>query len=238
MSLKKILIKNSITYRIYIYYNLYIRHKAHKKRKFYSQWGEDKFIKEFFKDRLKGFYVDIGSFHPILYNNTCSLFNIGWRGINIDLNKTAIDMFNITRPKDYNICAAISDKIEEKDLYFDDPFSPVNTLMKSFYDSSNKEVAFKKLVKKKIMTKNFDQITKDIPNLPKINFLNIDCEGHDYSVLNGFNLKIHNPELICIETHDVNNSEALGFKNINNLLNNHNYTLLKRCGPSSIFKKK
>ena len=59
----------------------------------------------------------------------------------------------------------------------------------------------------------------------------IDC-------LNGFNLKIHNPELICIETHDVNNTEALGFKNINNLLNNHNYTLLKRCGPSSIFKKK
>ena len=110
--------------------------------------------------------------------------------------------------------------------------------MKSFYDSSNKEVAFKKLVKKKIMTKNFDQITKDIPSLRKINFLNIDCEGHDYSVLNGFNLKIHNPELICIETHDVNNTEALGFKNINNLLNNHNYTLLKRCGPSSIFKKK
>ena len=41
MSLKNLLIKNSFTYKIYIYYNLYIRHKAHKIRRQYSQWGED-----------------------------------------------------------------------------------------------------------------------------------------------------------------------------------------------------
>ena len=84
MSLQKLFLKNSITYKIYVYYNLYIRHKAHKKREFYSQWGEDRFIKDFFKNKSKGFYVDIGSFHPIMYSNTCCLFDIGWSGMNID----------------------------------------------------------------------------------------------------------------------------------------------------------
>ena len=237
MSLKKLFLKSSITYKIYVYYNLYVRHKAYKKRKFYSQWGEDQFIQDFFKNKSKGFYVDIGSFHPIMYNNTCCLFNAGWSGINIDLNQTAIDMFNIIRPNDYNICAAISDKVEEKDIYFDDHFSPVNTIMKSFYDTSNKNISFRNLEKKKILTKKFNEVIKNIPNLPKINFLNIDCEGYDYPVLNGFNLQLHNPELICIETHKVNKSEASDYQNILKLLLHHNYTMFQRCGTSSIFRK-
>ena len=237
MSLKKLFLKNFLTYKIYVYYNLYIKHKAYKKRKYYSQWGEDQFIKEFFKDKSKGFYVDIGSFHPLMYNNTCGLFNLGWSGINIDLNQTAIDLFNIVRPHDYNICAAVSDKIEERIIFFDDHFSPVNTITQSFYESSDKKISFKNLKKKKIITKRFDDIIKNISNLPKINFLNIDCEGNDYDVLNGFNLECYNPELICIETHNVNNNETIQYHKIIKLLQHHNFTLLKRCGPSSIFKK-
>ena len=127
-----------------------MRHKAHKKRNTYSQWGEDCYIKEFFKDKKVGFYVDIGSFHPIFYSNTCALYNNGWRGINIDPNQTSIDLFNISRPKDYNICAAISDKVQSRDFFIDHFFSPVNTIEKSFYENADKSVSFKKLKTKKI----------------------------------------------------------------------------------------
>lgn len=237
MSLKKIFLKTSITYKLYIYYNLYIRNKAFKKREFYSQWGEDLLISNFFKNKSDGFYVDIGSFHPIMYNNTCRLFNNGWSGINIDLNQTSIDMFNIIRPKDFNICAAISDKAEEKYVYFDDHFSPVNTITRSFYENSNKEISFKDLKKKKIFTKKFGEVAQKIPNLPKIDFLNIDCEGHDFQVLNGFNLQYYKPELICIETHNVDNTETSFYNDVLKLLHSQKYVLLDRRGPSSIFKK-
>ena len=76
---------------------------------------------------------------------------------------------------------------------------------------------------------------EDISNIPSINFLNIDCEGHDYSVLKSFNLKYYKPELVCIETHDSNNAETFYYKNIINLLNENGYTFLKKCGLSSIF---
>ena len=77
--------------------------KAFIKRQSYSQWGEDSYIKEYFKDKKNGFYVDIGCFHPIMYSNTCLLYNKGWSGINIDLNQTSIDLFNIARKRDKNI---------------------------------------------------------------------------------------------------------------------------------------
>tara|TARA_Y100001970_G_scaffold290653_1_gene425185 strand:+ start:267 stop:983 length:717 start_codon:yes stop_codon:yes gene_type:complete len=236
MSLKKIFLKNHFTYKIYIYYNLYIRNKAFIKRQSYSQWGEDSYIKEYFKDIKNGFYVDIGCFHPIMYSNTCLLYNKGWSGINIDLNQTSIDLFNIMRPKDFNFCAAISNSIKTHDLYFDHPFSPANTILESFYEKSDKSKAFKNYKREKITTKTFSNIVSQIKNLPKINFLNIDCEGYDYDVLKGFDLTIYKPDLICIETHEIDNKKNIMTNSINNYLNKNNYTFFKRCGPSSIFK--
>jgi hypothetical protein len=237
MSLKKILFKTSITRKIYLYYNLYIRNKAYKKRISYSQWGEDKLIIDFFKNKKKGFYLDIGCFHPIMYNNTCLLFNGGWKGINIDLNQTSIDLFNIIRPNDFNFCEAISDLNSEEDLFIDHYLSPVNTINKRFYDSANKKIVFKNLIKKKIVTKKLGEIIKQIPNLPKIDFLNIDCEGHDYKILSSINLDHYSPNLICIETHEVNNKEVFSYNEIINFLKNYNYKIFKRCGPSTLFYK-
>ena len=235
MSIKKILVKNFITYRIYLYYNLYIRHKAFKKKHTYSQWGEDQIIKKFFENTKKGFYIDIGSFHPIMYSNTCFLNNSGWSGVNIDLNQTSIDLFNIMRPNDLNICAAISDKIEERDLYIDHLFSPVNTINKSLCENADKNILFKDLIKKKIKTETFSNIIKKVGKLPEINFLNIDCEGNDYSVLNSIDLKYYKPELICVETHDVNNKETFLYKDIVKLLEKTDYKIYQRCGPSTFF---
>ena len=52
----------------------------------------------------------------------------GWSGINIDLNPLSIELFNIARPGDINICAAISDKNSIKNLYFYHKLSSLNTL--------------------------------------------------------------------------------------------------------------
>ena len=64
-----------------------------------------------------------------MYSNTCLLYRKGWQGINIDINPTSIDLFNIARPNDFNICTTINDKEESFEVYQDDPFSPVNTLL-------------------------------------------------------------------------------------------------------------
>ena len=78
----------------------------------------------------------------------------------------------------------------------------------------------------------------------KINFLNIDCEGHDYNILSGIHLNRYSPELICIETHEVNmdtreinNKQTHLYNDIIELLKKYNYKVFKRCGPRTFFNK-
>ncbi len=234
MSLKKIFLKTKFTYKIYLYYNLYIRHKCFIKRKQYSQWGEDLFISSFFKNKNKGIYLDIGCFHPYMYSNTCLLHKKGWSGINIDINQTSIDLFNIVRPNDANICTAINEERKEFKIYFDDPFSPVNTADEKFYESLKRSF-FKDKKIFTVQSKTIQEIV-DISKIESvIDFINIDAEGLDFEILKQINLKKYKVKLLSIETHNVDGSKTEHFDSIKNFLEKDGYFIFKRVGPTTLF---
>lgn len=111
---KNFLLDLSFKYKIfskaYLYYNIYIRNLKFFYKNTLSQDKEDLFIKKFFKNKNKGIYLDIGCFNPLLWNNTYLLYKKGWCGINVDIQKINIDLFNVARPNDINICCALYDK--------------------------------------------------------------------------------------------------------------------------------
>ena len=241
MSLKNIFFKNKFTYKIYLYYNLYIRHKGYKKKASYSQWGEDHFIENFFKNKKTGIYLDVGCFHPFKYSNTCLLFNKGWKGINIDANPTSIDLFNIIRPKDINLCTTIDDKKKEYKVYFDHPFSPINTLDKELVNSRTKkpisEIEEKSTTLNKIIEKS--PFEKD-----KINLLTVDIEGHEFQALKNFNFSKYKIDVVVLELFDKSLSKIEMFNQsidfvtksrIYNLLLNNNYKLINWVHSDLIF---
>ena len=126
--------KSKFFKRIYPYYNIYIRNIKFLFKG--SQFNEDLKILKIFKK--KGFYVDIGCYHPVRYNNTYRMFKLGWKGMNIDLNPLSIELFNVARPTELNICTAVSNK-KVGNLYFDHELSPQNTLEKNhtvFYEKT------------------------------------------------------------------------------------------------------
>jgi len=237
MSLKKIFLKTKLSYRVYLYYNLYIRHKGFLNRKQFSQWGEDQEIKKFFLNDKKGVYLDIGCFHPYMYSNTVLLYKKGWNGVNVDMNPTSIDLFNIARPKDVNICSAVSDEIKEFEMYYDDPFSPVNTIDKEFYKMS-KHIFFKSKKTIIVKSKKFKEIIKISKIEENIDFINIDVEGFDYQILKQINFEKFKIKLIAIETHNVDGSQTKNNLQINEYLKKFNFALYKRIGPTSLFAYK
>ena len=234
MSLKSFFLKNKITYKIYLYYNLYIRHKGLIKRERYSQWGEDKFITQYFKDREKGVYLDIGCFNPFMYSNTCLLYNKGWNGINIDINPTSIDLFNIARPDDFNICTTINEEKKIFRVHFDHPFSPLNTLDKNYYKNSGKFFTPNKEIFT-IASKSINEVIKLSGIKKGIDFVNIDVEGSDYKILTQINIQKLKPKLISIETHNVDGSESDNFRYINDYMSKNNFIIIKRVGPTTLF---
>jgi len=201
------------------YISIFKRKLKYKKNS-YSFNGVDLIIDYIFKNKKNGFYLDIGCQHPVSNNNTYLLFKRGWSGINIDLDEKNIDLFKLARPKDANLNYAISDSEKVTDLFFYHTTSPINTLSKNV--SNFQKAKVNKI--KKIQTKILDNILKNLNLKNHIDYMNIDVEGHEYQVLNGFNIRKFKPSVISIEYLDLNMSK-LEFKNndINNVLNSELY---------------
>ena len=223
--IKEKLKRGSFFYKLYLYFNIFIRYKFfYRSRKSFSQFGEDLFINEFFKDKLNGKYVDLGAFHPMRLNNTYLLHKKGWSGTNVDLNPISIDLFKIARKKDVNICCLISNETDvQKDVYIHHDWSADNTVV---LDNNSED---KTNEKRRMNCRNFESLITH-----KFDFLNIDLEGHDYEVLKTINLKKYNPKLICVEI--LENSKD--YHNTFKYMKNNNYEFVKRCGVSYFFKYK
>ena len=216
--IKEKLKRGSFFYKIYLYFNIFVRYKFFlRKRKTFSQFGEDLFINSFFKEHKKGKYVDLGAFHPMRLSNTYLLHKKGWSGTNVDLNSISIDLFNIARNKDKNICTLISDQSNVlKDAYLENDWSAANSISP---DNNLK-------LKKKMKTEIFNNIIDH-----QFDFLNIDLEGHDYEVLKTIDLNKFKPKLICIEIL----FDGLNKDNIFNHMKLNNFLFIKNLGPSFFF---
>ena len=170
--------------------------------------GEDIYINNFFKKK-KGFYVDVGAYHPLELSNTYLLYKKKWNGINIDINSLSIDYFNFLRPDDININIGVSKKNTTKTLYYQKDKSPLNTLNLSHA----KKIFANDFKKKKIKTKTLTSIIDKTKYREKIiDFLNIDAEGNDFDVLKSLDFKKYKPQLICIELIDHFNPDKKKIK--------------------------
>ena len=168
------------------FYYMYYRPKIFFPKNSYSMFGEDVFIKKFFKKKSEGIYVDVGCYHPIDGNNTYLLFKKGWKGMNIDLNKTSIELFNRARKNDVNLRIAISDEIKKTKYFYRKKINMLNTINKKFANSS-----FKKGFKTSYIQANTlnSALNKSKLKNKKIDFLNLDIEGNELNALKTLNFK-------------------------------------------------
>jgi FkbM family methyltransferase len=229
--------KNFFLKKIYLYYNLYIRNL-----KFYyegSQFGEQNIISKYFKKDYIGTYLDLGCFHPTRQNNTFRMYRKGWSGINIDLNKLSIDLFNVMRPRDINVHAAISNKRNIKKLYYVGDLAKENTLEKNHTKFLVKHFSIKKnnIIEKKIQTQKLETILKK-HKFYKIDFMNIDIEGHEYNVIKTINFDKFKIDVICIEVLNHNKASLLKNKKVIKFLKKNRYVLKEKNKVNFIFKKK
>ena len=210
-------------YKLFLNLKL-IQKKIISKKIYYSFSGVDIIIKNIFRNKKNGFYVDVGCQNPIKNNNTYLLHKKGWFGLNIDLDKDNIDIFNVSRPDDENINTAISNKVGQTDLYFYHRKSPINTIDKSTSDFQKANVS----QIKKIQTNTLNNILNNSKyKNTKINLLSVDVEGHELQVFEGLDFNLYKPEVIVVEVLDLN-VKKLEIKNLNieNLLNTELYKFL------------
>lgn len=120
----------------------------------YSQYGEDMFLREYFKQKHNGFYINIGEIHPIKFSNTHYLYKKGWCGVNFQCASENIKLFNKQHPRDLN----------ELGLFLPIGYDDEKLVLKSFSGGET--------------TRQCEDIVKVIVRI--CDFLNINCEGMDF----------------------------------------------------------
>ncbi len=225
-NLKEFIIDN-LPY-LYVFHDLIIKNKIFLPRKSYAHTEEDLFILKKFKNK-KGFYVDVGCHHPTRLNNCHLLYKNGWSGINIDISKLSINLFNLVRKRDININKAVSLKQKKVRFYYDK--------LISFYISLNKRKELDRF--REISSDTLSNIiSKTKYKDKKIDFLSIDTEGKDFEVLRSLNFRKYDPKYICIEIYHNKNERFNVKKNlIYKYLIKKNYKLLLNKRENYIFKK-
>lgn len=197
----------------------------------YSQFGEDLLIQNELKNTKKGFYVDVGAYHPTLYSNTYRLYKKGWRGIVIDPNKSMRPLFNLFRPRDNFVLSAISNESGEKEyyVYADGAYNSLNEVQ---VHKVEVEKGIRPLKKYTLQVSTLSEVLKE-KSVTYIDYLNIDVEGMDLQVLEGHDWNIR-PRVITVEDSSFN-PEYPNTSAIYEFLNEKNYQITGMSNLSIVF---
>jgi FkbM family methyltransferase len=196
----------------------------------FSQTGEDAFLREAFYGKNKGFYVDVGAHHPTRFSNTHIFYSMGWKGINIEPKKEAIELFNKKRKRDINLNLAVSEK-EGEITFFEAEDNALSTIIPSVAKK------FKKFKEKKIKSMPLSKILdKYLPKNTQIDFISIDTEGNDLNVLKSNNWEKYKPTYVLVEMMQMPEYSRED-KKIYDFLKKQDYKFVGKTNLTGIFKK-
>lgn len=169
----------------------------------YSQCGEDLVINYIFK-ALKinnPVYLDIGSNHPVINNNTYLLYKNKNFGVCIEPDPCLYKKLKRKRNKDriLNIGICGSYNTDQEADFFIMSSNTLNTFSEKIAEEYQKKCNQKIIKIVKIKLKNINNIIeeyfKSTPNL-----ISIDTEGFDFEIIKSLDFDKYKPDIIIVET--------------------------------------
>ena len=201
----------------------------------YSQQGEDVILRILFDGVQRGFYVDVGAFHPIQYSNTYYFYKRGWHGINIDATPGVLRAFKRCRPSDINLEAAVAMGNKQVTLFMFKE-GGLNTLSPGLVEFHGKQATRQVVSSKVVRTRTLAEIldAHKSPEQP-IDFLSVDVEGYELEVLQSNNWQKYVPRVVLCEDLTLTNLEEIGNSEVYNFLRAKGYGLFSKCFHTLIF---
>lgn len=164
----------------------------------YSQVGEDIILDYLVQGKKKGFYVDVGAYHPVHISNTYKFYKRGWRGIQIEPNYRKFRLFEKYRSNTINLNIGIGAEEKESKFYIFD-----SDAYSTFSEESaklNERLGLRLLETRSVSIMRLSSVFERYANGIDIDFMSIDTEGFDLEVLKTNNWNLYRPNYIIVET--------------------------------------
>jgi FkbM family methyltransferase len=169
----------------------------------YSQDDEELVIRDFFRDRKGGLFVDVGAGDYQRYSTTFYLEEqLEWSGVAIDALSEYADGYRQHRKRTTFVNALISDKARgPQKFYRAEGFPEVSSVSKSLAEKQAKEFSDSGVVTERtVPVSTLDAVLERL-GVKEIDFLSMDIEEHEPQALAGFDIERFVPALVCIESH-------------------------------------
>jgi FkbM family methyltransferase len=163
----------------------------------YAQRFEDLYLMRCFGDRHDGFYIDIGSGHPVYDNMSFAFYLKGWHGITVEPNPWLSQLTRAVRPRDRHIEALVGAAAGEATFYLVDEYHGLSTMIADHARAAQTQFG-----------KASQAITLPVTTLaelcrlqapPSFDFLKVDVEGAEPDVLLNGDWQGYRPKVVVVE---------------------------------------
>jgi FkbM family methyltransferase len=163
----------------------------------YAQNFEDVMLARAFPG-ADGFYVDVGANDPDIDNVTRVFYERGWSGINIEpLFVNSIELRK-KRARDINLEIAVGETEGSITFYEVGKWHGYSTTDAKIAAQHRKDGL--EVVEHKVPVRKLSDVLDESAKNKTIDFLKIDVEGTELSVLRGMDLRRHRPKIILLES--------------------------------------
>ena len=169
----------------------------------FASAGEDMILRHLIgSDKMDGFYVDVGAYHPVRASNTYFFYVNGWRGINVEARPGSKSLFDRVRPRDTNVEVGVSKERGELTYYFIGEDSTMNSFSREFLEHIGMLGEVKREIPVTVLPLA-EVLARHLPPGQVIDFMSVDVEGHDLQALESNDWARFRPRFVVVEDKEV-----------------------------------
>lgn len=192
-------------------------------------------VLEILNFKKDGFYVDIGANDGITFSNTKVMEDYRWGGYCVEPDCEMFKKLQQNR-KSINVNAALSDKNGKAKFLKISGKAQMLSGLTDLYAEEHKdrirrevEINGDQMEEIEIDTITFDELLRDIPDGKVIDFVSIDTEGSELTILKSIDFKRWNISVLAVENNYVTDE-------MRDYMKEQGYSI-RECGNDDIFVK-
>jgi FkbM family methyltransferase len=163
----------------------------------YAQRFEDLHLMRCFGDRNDGFYIDIGSGHPVYDNMSFAFYLKGWHGITVEPNPWLARLTRAVRLRDRHIEALVGAAVGETTFHLVNEFHGLSTMIAEHAEAAQTQFGKASQAITVPVTTLKELCEQHAP--PSFEFLKVDVEGAEPDVLLNGDWQRYRPKVVVVE---------------------------------------
>ena len=183
--------------------------------KHYSQYDEETVLDSFFNKKQNGLCVEVGAADGVDNSNSRYLIeSFNWSAVLVEPHPNFFDSLkslykNTDRITLLNMAIHTKKGAMPFYLYGRDVGAQISTLSKEFKQHSI--ALYGNKYEDEPIIVDVEPLESVLKNIPKVDFLSVDCEGVDMEVLKSNDWTLYRPSLLCVEHVHLPEAELVGF---------------------------